>query len=447
VVAALLVVVRPSVGRGSHRRLDALLALGLVFAAGQLVPLPAGVHDTLTPNGTAVRRAVALAVQAEPSGAPTSIDPESTAWALALGAAYIALFWCAREIFAFGGVRKTIRGISVIGLGLTVLVAVQRTTSPKLLYWKWQPLSAGAAPYGPFVNRNALAAWLAMAIPLAIGYVIARRQSDPDRGHGLAAAVAAIDSTTLLLAGSACLMMVGLLGSLSRSGIFAAGIGLTMFVVLSQARVTSGRAAAGIAASIAALVAIASMYANLGALAVRMQETTELGEWGRRVIWRDTAAMIRDFPLTGVGAGAFKRGMLVYQEGSRQFFFNHAHNEYLQLVAEGGLLLAAPAALAIVAGVAAIAARLRADRTAVFWIRIGAVAGLIAVAVQSIFDTSLRTPADGVLFAVVAAIALHERDDARQKPQRHAKTRNGRRGDSPSRTAVVSGVSRTVIGR
>jgi hypothetical protein len=411
--------VRPSVGRGSYRWLDALLALCLVVAAGQLVPLSKGVHDTLTPNGTAVTRAVALGAQAEAARAPTSIDPESTAWALALGAAYIALFWCAREIFAFGGVRKTIRGISVIGLGLTVLVAVQRTTSPKLLYWTWQPLSAGATPYGPFVNRNALAAWLAMAIPLAIGYVVARRQSDPERGRGFAAAVAAIDSTTLMLAGSACLMMVGLFGSLSRSGIFAAGIGLTMFVVLSQARLTGGRAAAGVAASVAALVAIASMYANLGALAMRMRETTELGEWGRRVIWRDTAAMIRDFPLTGVGAGAFKRGMLVYQEGSRQFFFNHAHNEYLQLVAEGGLLLAVPAALAIVAGVATIAARLRADHSAVFWIRIGAIAGLIAVAVQGIFDTSLRTPADGVLFAVVAAIALHERGDTPRHHRRH----------------------------
>ncbi|MBW8861349.1 MAG: hypothetical protein JF601_03125, partial [Acidobacteria bacterium] len=90
---------RPSVGRGSYRWLDALLALCLVVAAGQLVPLSKGVHDTLTPNGTAVTRAVALGVQAEAARAPTSIDPESTAWALALGAAYIALFWCAREIF------------------------------------------------------------------------------------------------------------------------------------------------------------------------------------------------------------------------------------------------------------------------------------------------------------------------------------------------------------
>ena len=367
----------------------------------------------LTPNGTAVAGAVELTRSTLPR-APISIDPESTAWALALGASYIALFWCARAIFAFGDVRRTIRGITVLGLALTVLVAVQRTTSPTLLYWTWQPLSAGAAPYGPFVNRNGLAAWLAMAVPLAIGYVVARQRSTSGTPRSLADAAATIDATTLLLGGSACLMMGGLFGSLSRSGIFAAAIGLTAFVLIAQARITTGRAIAGVAAALAAVVAIGAMYANPGALAMRMQETTELGEWGRRVIWRDTIEMIRDFELTGVGAGAFKRGMLVYQEGSRQFFFNHAHNEYLQILAEGGLLLAVPAALALIAGGATIVGRLRADRAALFWMRLGAICGLIAVAVQSTFDTSLRTPADGVLFSVIAAIALHHRHDDRR---------------------------------
>jgi len=34
--------------------------------------------------------------------------------------------------------------------------------------------------------------------------------------------------------------------------------------------------------------------------------------------------------------------------------------------------------------------------------------------VQSLFDTGLRTPANGVLFAIVAAIAVHERESNRR---------------------------------
>ena len=42
--------------------------------------------------------------------------------------------------------------------------------------------------------------------------------------------------------------------------------------------------------------------------------------------------------------------------------------------------------------------------------RAGAVSGLIAVAVQSIWETGLRVPANGMLFAVLAAIALHDHE-------------------------------------
>ena len=49
-------------------------------------------------------------------------------------------------------------------------------------------------------------------------------------------------------------------------------------------------------------------------------------------------------PPGSIGGGAFERGMLVYQQGTRQFFFNHAHNEYLQILTEGGLLVGLPCA-------------------------------------------------------------------------------------------------------
>ena len=156
------------------------------------------------------------------------------------------------------------------------------------------------------------------------------------------------------------------------------------------------------------MIVAASAYANFGRLALRMQETTEQGEWGRRAIWRDTWRMASDFPITGVGAGAFQQGMLVYQQGSRLFFFNHAHDEYLQIAAEGGVLLAVPAAIALLAAATLMARQLRADRSAIFWIRCGAIAGVVAIMVQSIWDTGLRMPANGILFAVVAAVALHD---------------------------------------
>ena len=404
-VLVLLVSERPRIGRGPGALLDGALIACLAVVAAQLIPLPAWLWASLSPHAIDVVSAVRLdTVSQAPASHPLSLDPNATAWALALGGAYVALFWCARDIFAGGGVRLTTRGISWLGLGLTVLVAIQRATAPKLLFWTWRPLDSGASPYGPFVNRNSLACWLAMAVPLVIGYAVARHESRPP---GTAPA-AGIDSTQLWLGGAAVLMTGGLLGSLSRGGIFGGAVGLLVFVLLARTRLSRTRGLAWMVAGFIAMAAVATRYANVGALALRMQETTEFGEWGRRIIWHDTLAMATDFRVTGVGAGAFQQGMLVYQQASRQFFFNHAHNEYLQLLAEGGILVAVPAVLALAAAIAMLARHLRTDRSAIFWVRAGAIAAIAAAAVQSVWDTALRTPANGVLFAVVAAIALHD---------------------------------------
>jgi O-antigen ligase len=102
--------------------------------------------------------------------------------------------------------------------------------------------------------------------------------------------------------------------------------------------------------------------------------------------------------------------MLVYQTSDRQLFFNQAHNHYVQLLAEGGLLLVIPALLAAVALTRDIRGALSRDRSPRCWLRIGACAGLCGVAVQSLWETGLRMPANAVLCAVLAAIAIHRRD-------------------------------------
>jgi len=298
--------------------------------------------------------------------------------------------------------------VAWMGLALAALAIVQHATSPDRIYWYWRPLNAGATPYGPFVNRNSFATWLVMAVPLVVGYAMARHRSRGAEAPSFAQRLRTIDAADLWLAASACLMTGALLGSLSRAGIIGGAAGMVTLVWLSRIRASPGHRIAGVMAALAVMIAIATMYANIGALTLRMNRALELGVAGRRAIWIDTWQMVRDFWLTGVGAGAYERGMLVYQQGSRQFFYNHAHNEYLQILAEGGALLAVPVMVALVAGVRLVARRLAADRSPLFWLRAGAASGMIAVAVQSIWDTGLRVPANGALFAVVAAIATYE---------------------------------------
>jgi O-antigen ligase len=127
----------------------------------------------------------------------------------------------------------------------------------------------------------------------------------------------------------------------------------------------------------------------------------------RFLIWRDTMAVVRDFWLTGTGVGTYQVSMAVYQQAMPGVIFNQAHNHYLQVVSEGGLLVGIPALLMVVAFVREARARLDADRSGMFWVRAGAASGLCGVAVQSLLETGLTTPANAALAAVAAAIVTH----------------------------------------
>jgi O-antigen ligase len=124
-------------------------------------------------------------------------------------------------------------------------------------------------------------------------------------------------------------------------------------------------------------------------------------------IWRAAIQVVRDFWLTGSGAGSFETIMLVYQRTPSLFRINTAHNHYLQVAAEGGLLLGIPVAVALVLFARESREALAADDSGMYFLRAGALSGLCGVAVQSIWETGLTTPANALLAAIAAAIVVH----------------------------------------
>jgi O-antigen ligase len=135
---------------------------------------------------------------------------------------------------------------------------------------------------------------------------------------------------------------------------------------------------------------------------------------GRRQTWSDAMRIVHDFPIAGTGLDTFGTAMLVYQS-DRELHFEEAHNEYLQLAAEGGFLLGIP----VVASILVFAVQVRRRFVEApgygwtYWLRVGAVVGLLSIAMQSAVDFSLQMPGNAVLFAVVAAVAVHQSPNLR----------------------------------
>jgi O-antigen ligase len=124
--------------------------------------------------------------------------------------------------------------------------------------------------------------------------------------------------------------------------------------------------------------------------------------------WRDGWHLVRDFVCCGVGLNAYPTAMRFYQTRNLDVYVAQAHNDYLQLLAEGGLLVFIPALVAMALLVRAVRRNLAAARpeSRGYWIRAGAAVGMIAIASQELVEFSLQIPANAFLFCTLAALAL-----------------------------------------
>lgn len=399
--ALLAVIVGPRFERET-RLLDVALCLILLAGVVQLVPLPSGVVKTVAPGVASLHSTLTL--DGSRSTMPLSIDPRSTLQALAIVGAAVLLYWSARRTLASGGVRVTCQAIAWLGLLMGCGAIVQLAVSRGRIYGFWSPHEMGATPFGPFVNRNHAATWLVMALPVIFGYLLARLRPAP--GARVRTQVRhALDARTVWLLGSATVMLVALAMSMSRSAIIAIATAATAAIVLSRSRFDSVRSAWAAGAVLVASLAVLQ-FADVIAVAGRFDESSQ-GPSGRMHIWRDTLLICRSLWPSGSGMGTFQDAMLVFQSGDRTYYFNHAHNHFLQVAAEGGVVLGVPTILALVGLAGAARVRMTAEVSGLMWIRGGAATGLLAAAVQSLWDTGLRMPANAALAAVLAAIVTH----------------------------------------
>jgi len=194
-------------------------------------------------------------------------------------------------------------------------------------------------------------------------------------------------------------------------------MGIALFGVILSRGASGRHSTAPVMIALAALLGLMLAGAGLDTSFGRFREgdskdtgVKSVGTAGGRLgIWRDTLDMARRSPWTGQGLNSYGTATIVFQSGTRTLHNREAHNDYLQLAAEGGLLVCVPALIAL--GVIAwhIRERFREapDSGTTYWARVGAVVGLASIAAQAIFEFSLQMPANALFCALLLALALH----------------------------------------
>jgi len=398
------------------------LGLGALFAAFgafgiavilQLVPVRLALIRLTSPETMGVLNQFDLPVgTGVVSKHPFSIDPVQTLTGFALFGALALLTGGAARLLSSKSARGICEAITVVGIALALTGVIQQSLFAGKIYGFWPP-PVGGESYGPFVNRNHFAGWMLMAVPLSLGLVCGRiARTSPGvnvKWRDRIVWFSSPDANRLiLLAGAALLMTLSLVLTMSRSGMSALVLALSVTGVVALRRQDSRGGRMVRVAYLTLLVLGVVAWVRADVIMARFAQTDWSQLNGRRGAWADAWNIATLFPLTGTGLNTYGVATLFYQRHDVSLHYVQAHNDYLQIVAEGGLLLAVPALMIIGAFVAIVRRRFSEETsTTGYWLRAGAVAGLAAIALQETVEFSLQMPGNATLFAVLCAIALH----------------------------------------
>ena len=384
-----------------------------VAVGAQLLPLSNGQLSAISPHAIALLKELNVTFSmVEMPSHPLSIDPSRTQLGLACFASFALLILGTARFLTRESANRLAGGIVVLGVALAIIGIVQRATFNGKIYGFWEP-QQGGSPFGPFVNKNHFAGWMLMGLPVALGFFLALvsrgMQGKKSGVRNFILWFSSEQASRALLTGFSLLLMVlSLVLTMSRSGIMAGAAALVIAGTVT-ARHQTGTSRRTLAIGyLMFLVLAVILWVGMDQIAARFAEMDPSSINERPAIWADAIRVIKDFWVTGTGLNTYGVDSLVYQTAAPGKHVAEAHNDYLQLAAEGGLLVCTPIFITILAFGWEVRRRLREDVGSIWWLRMGAVIGLIAIAFQSMVEFSLQMPGNAALFAVVAGLAIHD---------------------------------------
>jgi O-antigen ligase len=131
----------------------------------------------------------------------------------------------------------------------------------------------------------------------------------------------------------------------------------------------------------------------------------------RLLVWRGTLDLFADHPALGAGLGAYPAAFLRHYPAGTERLWLQAHNDYVQILAEVGIVGAALAAYALLVFLVRLLAPLASRRgVRERFVYYGLVTGVLAILIHSAVDFNLQIPANGAFFVTCCGLALAHRN-------------------------------------
>jgi len=315
--------------------------------------------------------------------------------------------------------RTLTRAIIIFGFLLAMFGLTQSFTSDGTKVYWFRQLTQSTA-FGPFINRHHFAGYMELTLALPLGLLFSGSIEAHKRP---------------LYAFAALLMGVALIMTNSRGGMISLAAEILFLLVVAgfsirheekgkrvRTVLVRGALAAGLV-----IVLIAGAFAIGGAdVFNRLLGTTNAADptTGRSHYWSVTLDVIKTNPILGSGLGSLSVIYPRFDTRNGMYRLEQAHNDYLQTLADGGIVGAILGLSFLIILFRKGFMRRKTEDKFRRGVATGALAGCFAVLVHSAFDFTLHTTANALLFLVLAAMATldHRVDESgggRRRRRRH----------------------------
>ena len=378
------------------------LFLLLLYILLQLLPIPVELLKIISPMSWEAYKPIYEQMM-DKAWLPISINQKVTLQEFLRLGGYVLFYIATIQLLRSADrIKFTLTFVLILAGIIAFLATLQLFSANGHIYWFRE--APGGRPGGPWVNINQYSGYIEMLCPLALGLFLYHKPRVPSdaslRERFISFFTSPSSNLNLLFGGIFFILCSSVLIALCRGGIVTILLSTLFFIAMVSYRLRKYGRASVWAAICFVLVFISwlgwePIIAEFGS----SFDTSGVIQDARFTVWSDTVAIIKDYPLFGSGFGTYLDVYPAYKTFQSHLVFDHAHNDYLELLVDGGVV----AFFLVVWFVSAVIVhaikklKVRRDRFAIL-VGIGILSGMVAVLLHASVDFNLHNGAVGLYF-------------------------------------------------